>query len=104
MRLYIEVYEAPVLQESMQTNDAANIAWKILATNCCRKIGIGVFSVKFDYVVSMVKVSSWIFMRELSTEEFRQTLRLYLMNSINIEPSRAARYYKSGLCILLLHY
>jgi hypothetical protein len=93
-----------MLQEGMETNDTANIAWEILPAYGGRKIGIWTFSIKFDNVISVVKICCWIFMGELSTEELWQALHLNLMNSIYIEPCRATRYYKCGLRVFLLHH
>jgi len=45
IRLNVKVDDAPVFQKGMKSNDAANVAWKLLSAFGSGKVCFGVFSV-----------------------------------------------------------
>jgi hypothetical protein len=88
----------------MQSYYWANISRQLFSTLCSRKISIWIFSVHFYYKIPEEQICFWIFMWELITKKFRQRLHFKLVNSIKIEPLRAAWNNKCGFLILLFNF
>lgn len=99
--VHVEVDQAPVLQECVKSDDGAHVAWKLFPTLSGREIGRRLLPVQFDNEVPVVEVLVRSFVREFSTEEFRQALRLELMNLVQFKPTATAWYDQRAARIVL---
>lgn len=67
--VHVEVDEAPVLQRAVETNDAADVSWKLLAALSRGQVRVLVLPIKLDYEVAIVHVCLWVLVRELIAKE-----------------------------------
>ena len=72
-----------------------------MALTSGREIGRRLLPVQFDNEVPVVEVLVRSFVREFSTEEFRQALRLELMNLVQFKPTATAWYDQRAARIVL---
>ena len=83
-----------MLQESMESYDGANVSWQFLSALSGREISVWIFTIHFYDVVSIIKISFWVLVGELPTEEFWESLHLNLMNGAKVKPLSATWNYK----------
>lgn len=101
MLLGVEVDHAPVLQEAMQPQDAADVAGNLLTALGARQVGLRVLTIQFDDEVPLLEVRLGIFVRELPTEVLWQRRHFEFVDLVESEPGRAARDDYSAPAVLL---
>ena len=72
-----------------------------MALTSRREIGRRLLPIQLDDEVAVVEVLVRCFVREFSTEEFRQTLCFELVNLIQFKPTATARYDERAARIVL---
>ena len=86
----MEIYQAPLLKECMQTDYRANIARKALTAFWGCQIGSRLLSVHFYDGVAEVQIWDRVLVRKLAAEKLWQVLHLDLVDLVYIEPCTAA--------------
>ena len=92
-----------MLEESMKSNDGANVPRKLFSALSSREISVWVFAIHLDDQVTEVHISFWILMWILIAEKFWKSLHFQLMNDIKVEPLSATWDNESLFLILLFN-
>ena len=86
LRVYIEVYDSPMLEEGMNTRNTTCITSKSSPTGCGTEVGLRVRAVQLDYEVSVTPVYLWGLRGALRTEVLWECIFLCLMAGLKGEP------------------
>lgn len=75
----------------MDTDDAADISWQVLAAECWRQVFFGVLPPKGDDRVTVELIQAWAFLEQATLliflhEELREGLLLDLVDFVHVEP------------------